>query len=35
MDTIATVMFWVALVWMPSLVLMVYLLLPRRRRQPD
>jgi hypothetical protein len=35
MNTMATVIFWAALVWTPGLVLMVYLLLPRRRRQPD
>ena len=32
MSTMATVMFWMALIWMPSLVLLAYLLLPRRRR---
>jgi hypothetical protein len=32
MSTMATVMFWMALIWTPSLALMAYLLLPRRRR---
>ena len=27
MSTMATVMFWMALIWMPSLVLLAYLLL--------
>jgi hypothetical protein len=30
MGTLATVIFWIALVWVPGLVLMTYLLLPLR-----
>ena len=35
MDTIDTVMFWMAAIWGPSLLLMAYLMIPWRRRQVD
>jgi hypothetical protein len=31
MDTMETVIFWIAVIWGPSLLLMAYLLIPWRR----
>jgi len=35
MDTMDTVVFWMAAIWGPSLLLMAYLMIPWRRRQVD